>query len=198
MKKIFLLTATCIASLCSYSQSFMHGVGLIVYADKVPNRNAQSTVGFTYSPRLNFLEHQNTSLSVGIPLGVAIGGSYEGHFGNNYSYQSGSLRFVFNAPVLLNFNYGKGATRNADKRFGFFAGAGYGFHYSNQNDFYHDDDINNVRFLSEDQTTGPVANAGMRIGVGRRTHNIEIKFSYMKGVGNYRPDIYGFGTLFNF
>lgn len=197
MKKFLLLTAACIASFCSYSQSFMHGVGMVVMVDKMPFRDATSSFGFTYSPRLNFLENGNTSLSVGLPLSAALGGSYNVHYGSYYE-EEGNIRYSFNAPVIVNFNYGKGATRNANKRLGFFVGGGYAYYYSGQTEFYSDDESAEFSYHRGSGTTGPVGNAGMRIGVGRRTHNIEIKFSYMKGLGDFRPDVYTFATLFNF
>ena len=45
---------------------------------------------------------------------------------------------------------------------------------------------------------GPAANAGFRIGVGRQHKNIEVRFSYMKGINETKPDIFGGGALFNF
>ena len=45
---------------------------------------------------------------------------------------------------------------------------------------------------------GSVGNAGIRIGVGQRSHNIELKASYMKGLDVSKADILGFAGIFNF
>ena len=45
---------------------------------------------------------------------------------------------------------------------------------------------------------GPAANAGFRLGVGRAHKNIEVRFSYMKGINEDKPNVYGVGALFNF
>jgi outer membrane protein W len=195
MKKISLLTFICIAYLCSYSQKFMHGAGVIILVDKSEYSDANAVGGLTYSPRFNFFQKDNISLSVGIPLSVGLGGSYNSHYGS-YSSESNNIRFMFNLPAVVNFNFGRGASRNAHSRMGFFAGAGYGYHYSSENDSY-SGYFGEYSDNDHSSTTGPVANAGLRIGVGR-VHNIEIKLSYMKGTTDSKPDIYSIATLFNF
>ena len=47
-------------------------------------------------------------------------------------------------------------------------------------------------------TFGPAANAGVRFGVGRKHKNIEVRLSYMKGLNETKPNVFGIAGLFNF
>jgi len=47
-------------------------------------------------------------------------------------------------------------------------------------------------------TFGPVGNAGIRFGVGSGSHNIEVRFQYMKGLSDVKANIFGVGAAFNF
>ncbi|RFS20119.1 hypothetical protein DVR12_20600 [Chitinophaga silvatica] len=182
--------------LASYSQSFMHGAGAVVFVTKPTNGEASTIGGLTYSPRVNFVENDNMSVSVGVPLSVGLSGSYSSNRGS-YSGESNNLSFMFNAPVIVNLNFGCGATKDVDSRFGFFIGAGYGYHYQSVNENFSDSFENSYSYSGKASTTGPVGNAGIRFGVGE-VHNIEVKFSFMKGITNDKPNIFGIGALFNF
>ncbi|MBS0027204.1 hypothetical protein ACTJJ0_11745 [Chitinophaga sp. 22321] len=195
MKKIILLTLAFAACFSAYSQKFMHGAGVIVLVDKTEYSDARAVGGLTYSPRINFFRKDNLSLSVGIPLSVGLGGNYSSHIGS-YRNETTNIRFMFNLPAIVNANFGRGSSKNAHSRMGFFVGAGYGYHFSTEADNY-SGDYGEYNSAESSSTTGPVANAGLRIGVGR-IHNIEIKLSYMKGVTDNKPDIYSLATLFNF
>lgn len=195
MKKIILLTLSFAACFSAYSQKFMHGAGVIVLVDKTEYSDARAVGGLTYSPRINFFQKDNLSLSVGVPLSVGLGGNYSSHIGS-YRNETTNIRFMFNLPAIVNVNFGRGSSKNAHNRIGFFAGAGYGYHFSTEADNY-SGDYGEYNSAESSSTTGPVANAGLRIGVGR-VHNIEIKLSYMKGVTDNKPDIYSLATLFNF
>jgi hypothetical protein len=60
------------------------------------------------------------------------------------------------------------------------------------------DDYNNGVIARSSNTFGPDANAGLRFGVGRKHRNIEVRFSYMKGLNEDKPNIFGVAGLFNF
>jgi hypothetical protein len=45
---------------------------------------------------------------------------------------------------------------------------------------------------------GPAGNVGARIGVGHGSHNIEVRFSYMKTLDDSKSNVIGIGGLFNF
>ncbi|MBO9730219.1 MAG: hypothetical protein J7623_16385 [Chitinophaga sp.] len=196
MKKIMLLAIACMAGFSSYSQSFMHGAGVVLFVDHAKNTDANGIGGLTYSPRFNFVEQDEMSVSVGIPLSIGLSGSYSAHYGD-YESESNSLNFMFNAPLIVNLNMGCGATKESERRFGYFVGAGFGYHYGSRN--YQVLGDGNDRANEKFSTVGPVANAGVRFGVGSKArHNIEVKLSYMKGLNAGNPDIFSVGALFNF
>jgi hypothetical protein len=110
----------------------------------------------------------------------------------------GSVGFIVNAPFIINLNIGRGSTMDNTDKMGYFLGGGYGFHHGDfimtETDSY---GYTNEVFKSTN-VYGPAANAGFRIGVGRKHRNIEVRFSYMKGMNENKPDIFGGGALFNF
>jgi hypothetical protein len=124
MKKINFLLLACVFASASFSQSFMHDAGISIFVTTVQSTNIAAYGGFTYSPRLNFLETKSLSLSAGIPLSMAASGSYTYNSRNGYSSESNSLRFMFNAPFIINFKVGADSTKETESRFGFFVGGG--------------------------------------------------------------------------
>ncbi len=188
MKKlIFSACAFCLSSF-GFAQTFMHGVGVNTFVQSASGFSTQVTGGIIYSPRISFMETDNTSLSVGIPLSIGVSASY------NTSYDgSSSASVMFDAPLIVNFNYGAGSSKETENRFGFFAGGGFGYHSSeySSSDGYDD-------YGEKMSGFGPVGNAGIRIGVGSGSHNIEIRLSYMKTLDTSKSNVFGIGGLFNF
>ena len=199
MKKSLLVFAVCLLTASTgFSQSFMHGAGLNIFVATAPGGKAAVNGGVTYSPRFNFIEQENMSVSVGIPFTVGVSGSYSASYNSQYgSSSSNTLSVMFNAPLIINLNMGAGATKEPDSRFGYFVGGGFGYHYGafNLSDAFDYDDDYSVHKTS---TIGPVGNAGVRFGVGRGSHNIEVRFQYMKGINDVKPNIFSGGAAFNF
>lgn len=198
MKKIVLFAALFVFTGAAFSQSFMHGAGLaIIGGNNGTGKNTDFHIGegLTYSPRFNFLETETMSVSVGIPLTVGITISTDTY---DYYSDNGSVGFVANVPLIVNLNMGRGSTKENTKKFGYFFGAGFGYHHGDFiGDFYDDAGFWYTDTYSTN-TFGPAANAGVRIGVGRKHRNIEIRLSYMKGLNDNKPNVYGLGCLFNF
>ena len=178
----------------------MHGVGITVIGSTTgqgSNSDIGYGEGFTYFPRFNFLETESLSVSVGIPLSIGIlatTSSTSDYYGN---YNS-SIGFVINAPLIVNLNMGRGSTKDNRQKFGYFFGAGFGYHHGDfLSDIY---DSNTGTYISSYSynTYGPAANAGVRLGVGRAYKNIEIRLSYMKGLNESKPSIFGLAGAFNF
>lgn len=197
MRKIFLSIALFCAINTSFAQSFMHGAGIALFVGTTSNAGGEFSVGegFTYSPRFNFLETEALSVSVGIPLSVGITGSYSY---DSYYGEENTLGYILSAPLVINLNMGRGSTKENTQKFGYFVGAGYGFHHGDFYGVYEDEygyDYVGTRSVS---VHGPAANAGLRFGVGRKHRNIELKFSYMKGLNETKPNIFGVAGLFNF
>ena len=198
MKKMYLSVILCFSLLSGFSQSFMHGVGLSIFVSKVPTSDIAAYGGVTYSPRINFLETESLSVSAGVPLSVGMSGSYSYTSAYGYDDESNTLRFMFNAPLIINLNVGAGSTKENESRFGFFVGGGFGYHYGDFN-VTKTDDYGNMYDADESMSTyGPAANLGFRIAVGSHQKNIETRLSYMKGINERKPSIYGMAALFNF
>ena len=196
MKRIILIiTLFCVVS-TSFSQSFMHGAGITVLGGYEHGGNITLAEGFTYSPRFNFLETEKLSVSVGIPLSIGISATTGSYDYTSNSYNS-SIGFVFNAPLIVNLNMGRGSTKENRQKFGYFFGAGFGY---NHGDFIGVDNIdqNGNLVSTSDNNFGPAANGGIRFGVGKKHKNIELKFSYFKGLNDKKPNIFGIAGLFNF
>lgn len=206
MKKLLLLAAVCFSAATAFSQSFTHGVGVTVMVDKMKDLDARPGFGFTYSPRFNFAESDNMSVSVGIPLSVALAGSYSGTYNSRTGWEEdpymsgdGSVAVFLNAPVMLNLNFGAGSSRDNESRLGAFVGAGFGLHWSASTDQAFYDENGNTGYRNTGGTVfGPAGNAGMRIGVGNSGKNIEIKLSYYKGLDDNKLNLFGLAGIFNF
>jgi len=205
MKKVLLSIVLLFISTIVFCQHFMHGAGLTVFVGSSPGTKTTVGEGFTYSPRFNFIETENMSVAVGVPLSLGFTFSTS-TYSNNYYNDNASVGVVVNVPVIVSLNMGRGSTKENREKFGYFVGAGLGYHHGDFLDSY--DDTYSINAF------GPAANAGVRLGVGRKHRNIEIRLSYMKGIndnkrlgydgnGNYvtvneKPNIYGIACLFNF
>jgi hypothetical protein len=196
-KQLFLFAVACLLSVSAFAQSFQHGAGIGFYLDNMVPDNVGIGSGFTYNPRINFAETEASSISVGIPL--TLGYIQNGYGASTYNLVQTSTGFMVNAPVMLNFNFGGGASKMSKRRIGGFVGAGYGFHYVSSRDYYAYEGYDVVIKSVGGSSFGPAANAGMRIAVGRkRAKNIEIKLSYYRGTNKNKLDLYGVGAAFNF
>lgn len=195
MKKLTFAAIACLFTLCSYSQTFMHGAGAGVYVVKADNRDAEASGTLIYSPRLNITETEEMAVSIGIPLTFGFSGSYN-YSSNNGS--SGTLGFMFNAPLMVNLNMGRGSTKENERGFGYFVGAGFGYHYTTFTNMVEDSYYGDSNNSGSYSAYGPAANAGVRFGVGNSHKNIELLLQYMKGIDDSRANIFGLSALFNF
>ena len=193
MKKVILFVLTCFAVSGTFAQSFFNGAGITVFVTTAQGSTAQAIGGLTYSPRVNFLENDHFSLSVGIPISLGASGSV-----NSQGSGDEGLNFLVNVPVLVNINIGAGSTKDNESRFGFFAGIGFGYQYGTVNETSYDGYGNAYDNSSTISTYGPMADAGVRIGVGQGTHNIEVRAQFMKGIDASQANALGIGAVFNF
>jgi hypothetical protein len=204
MKKIILSGAAILLfSLISFSQTFMHGVGITIIGSTTAqgsNSDIGLGEGFTYFPRFNFIETASLSVSVGIPLCLGLSttasSSYD-PYGYGYSDNS-SVGFILNAPLIINLNVGRGSTKENRKKIGYFFGAGFGYHHGDFLTDRYDQATNSYINSYTSNTYGPAGNAGIRIGVGRQHKNIEVRLSYMKGINESKPNVFGLAGAFNF
>lgn len=198
MKKILLLAACSLSlALSSHAQHFKNGIGTGVFVEEAPYYDTKVDFSITYSPAFFFAEQEKTSFSIGVPITVGV---HAGDYSSYYSdYDGEDLGVMIDIPAIFNFNYGAGAVKGNGMKWGFFAGGGYGYHLSTVQYYYANyyDALDAESFT--DNTMGITVNTGFRIGMGRnRRHNLEVKFSYMKGLTNYKPQAYGINCLFNF
>jgi hypothetical protein len=169
-----------------FSQSFMHGAGINYLVRTSSAGGGYFAYGFTYSPRFNFLENEKLSISVGLPLNIAVS------VGFNEDITAINYGAVVNAPLIFNLNMGRGSTMENRNKFGYFFGGGMAFHNGDLISDFSDFET------GSENAFGPAGNAGMRFGVGGQHKNIEVRFSYMKGLNENKPHIFGAGCLFNF
>ncbi|MEO5684313.1 MAG: hypothetical protein ABIQ88_16850 [Chitinophagaceae bacterium] len=197
MKKcLLILSVSLLSAMAGFSQSFMHGAGLNIFVANASGGQKSVNGGISYSPRFNFIELEDMSVSVGIPFTVGVSGSYSANYNSQYgSSSSNTLSFMFNAPLIINLNMGAGSSKEAESRFGYFVGAGFGYHHGSYNI---SDIIEGSEAATKFSTTGPVGNAGVRFAVGRGSHNVEVRLQYMKGLNDVKPNIFSLGAAFNF
>jgi hypothetical protein len=185
MRRILLSSLSVYSFLLVRSQTFTSEAG-INYMLQPNGSHDLSSYGITYSPRLNFWEKGNSSLSMGLPLSFGWSDAKSPHFA------------VVDLPAEVDYNFGAGSARGNKKKFGFFIGAGYGFHvtvvhyYPPQSflpirlpttlafpvwDYYYGP----AAHLNVPKSTfGPTLNAGFRLATGHKGKTIEFRFSYMK------------------
>ena len=156
--------------------SFSHAAGGKVFIGSGEGFE-YSSFGILYSPRLNFVEIGDSStLSLGTHLGLGFQGSYNSRDGGE------SSSFVFDVPVVVEFNFGQASNNDNDDGFGFYAGAGYGIHKSS--DF-------------GESFSGPVASAGLRFAIADRP--LDVNLSYQMGTGDFKDfAILGIGAQYCF
>lgn len=200
MKKIILLFALLFTAGTVFCQTFMHGAGVTVLIGSSKGGDVTVAEGLTYFPRINFLETEALSVSAGIPLSIGVSANSSYYYSSSGGYDSNplSIGFVANVPLIINLNMGRGSTKDNTDRYGYFVGAGFGYHHGNFLTTQTDGYGYNYKFSESINSFGPAANAGFRIGVGRAHRNIEIRLSYMKGLNENKANLFGLAGSFNF
>ncbi|MBV7529496.1 hypothetical protein [Chitinophaga sp. sic0106] len=191
MKKLFTLLVVCLMSTYVFAQEFRHGVGSGFLVQVPEGDEGEALPTLLYYPRVCFpMSSGKTSISIGVPLTFGIAASW-GDSGNSAS-------FAFNAPVTAEFNFGAGAVKNSGKRFGFFVGAGFGYHYASYTEDFDYWGGEDYVYSGSSSSVGPAGDLGVRFKVGKQNHNIEIRTSYMRTVSDDVYDVFGLNCLFNF
>ncbi|MFT3945958.1 MAG: hypothetical protein QM763_03200 [Agriterribacter sp.] len=174
------------------SQSFMHSAGATISIldgkSTDGNNNAVSLfqTSASYFPRYNFVEYDNTSVSVGMPLGVGIGIA-------NSIYNDYGLAFAYDIPLVLDYNFGYKSTMENDSRVGGYLGAGFGYYgitvsKSSYSDF-------------SARSYGPMVRAGFRFTTPRdreNGHGVTVGLFYKKGLEKEKFNTYGCNVYFDF
>lgn len=200
MRKILVSLFIIISVQQASSQTFLHGagVGFAVANSKTAGQDAKVFGTFHYYPQVTFVESETYSVSAGIPLTVGLSGSYSANFSSRGdSYEENSLLAMLQMPLMVNFNGGAGSTKETEQRFGYFIGGGFGYH-STGIGYYTDEFGNELDGKQYSKGFGPAANAGVRFAVGSNQKNIEVRFSFMKGLKDAKPSVFGLNAAFNF
>lgn len=149
-----------------------------------------TAIGFTYSPRVNFLIiGEESTLSAGTHATI-LGGtitkdSDEVYEENNTSFSS----YCVDVPLVVEYNFGASAIAGGNSRkFGFFGGAGYGFHNSGSKDG------------RDMHVKGPVVSAGLRFSAGMGEASFELRGQYMFDQSSFdgNESITGVGVSYHF
>ena len=185
-----------------YSQTFMHSVGgtISVLGSKgeilttdflgIPYYKSYNfimeAVALTYFPRLNFETGNKSSFSVGIPLSLGIGAA------SDINKENSGVYFSYDLPVIADFNIGLGATRENEKRFGYFLGAGFGYGHVSLALTSGSEKINSY---------GPIGHGGVRFKIGSIDSNrgfgkdIVIGLFYKPRLDKYKFKTFGVQVL---
>jgi hypothetical protein len=190
----FAFLACCLAT-GTFAQSFRNGIGIAYFSTSGQGLKSTNSFGLTYSPRVNVYEDEHSSVSIGLPISIGL----SLHISTNSDgSDNNSASAMVDLPLLVNYNYGAGSTRECEDRFGFFVGAGFGYHHADGVQDTTDAYGNQGSYSYSLNAYGPVGNAGIRLGWGERGHNVEFRVAYMKGLDASKADIFGAGVLFNF
>ena len=176
------------------TQNFMHGAGVNFFfmANKtavspgIYNNNLLFFTNLTYFPKFTLTESENSSVSVGIPLGAGIGLVRDG--GGDY----GSVYYGFDFPLVIDYNMGCKATAEMDEGFGWYIGAGFGYTLTNWTDGSSTEKSNSY---------GPLLRSGVRFGLNDDRHPeraLTIALFFKPGLEKAKFKTYGIGVITEF
>jgi hypothetical protein len=174
------------------AQSFMHSVGgtvsvMIGALDQYNEDNSVITRSdLTYFPRYNFVESENSSISVGMPFGAGLS-----IVKDNYSGQSG-LSWGLDFPLVVDYNIGAKSTPDHEGTFGGYFGAGYGYA------------LTSIKFEDDSKikanSHGPLLRGGFRFGFpsSGTAIGMTVGLYYKMGLETEKFKTFGFNILVDF
>ncbi|HLK29055.1 MAG TPA: hypothetical protein VKT28_10745 [Puia sp.] len=194
IKLLFILCIFFLSTTTLRAQKLMHSFGLTLSVLQGTlhegGNNYESFAleqsNLTYFPRYNFVENENSSISIGAPIGVGIGIAT-----NTYGNDAGVI-FSYDLPVVIDYNIGCKSTMENDRTFGGYFGAGFGYNkvsisgssYSNFNG----------------SSYGPLFRAGMRFGSSNESwhgHAVTAGAFYKIGLEKDKLHTIGFNVLYD-
>jgi hypothetical protein len=193
VKKLFaLLLLGCLYYTGAQAQSFMHSAGAtiaVMSADyETPYYSEKFIVtksGLTYFPRFNFIEGENSSVSVGVPLTAGLS------IARNTLDEETGVSWNLDFPVVLDFNIGAKSTPDNAGTFGGYVGGGFGY------------SLTSIKFGSEStnaNTYGPLFRGGVRFGFNRQDMDLGLTIGlfYKIGLEEEKFKTFGFNVLVDF
>jgi hypothetical protein len=177
MYRIILPVLICFCNFSVQSQNLMHSYGAVisdVSKKKDPAGGAAPSLlqtSLCYFPRYNFIENENSSLSVGMPVSIGIG------LASSTMGDDVGISFAYDIPVVLDYNLGCKSTPDNESTFGGFFGLGFGYnHFAVSQSQY-----SNLKGNSY----GPIFRTGVRFGSNKdswKGQGITISFFYKPGL----------------
>ena len=187
-----LLIVLCVYSPSLFAQHFMHSAGATISAItgtvQIPGGSESfglSQTNLTYFPRYNFVENENSSISVGAPSGVGLA------VVSNTSGDDAGISFAYDLPVVVDYNMGCKSTKENDKHFGGYVGAGFG---------YYKISISNSEYSNYNGATyGPMLRGGVRFKLPKwDSEAVTIGMYYKQGIESDKLTTIGFNVLYDF
>jgi hypothetical protein len=200
MKKIFvaMIFMTLFGGSAALAQTFMHSLGASILfgngkaVDDGAGGSITPTLGLeaiTYYPRINLIESDNSSISVGIPLSLGFQGSVNTQTGS-------SIAFGYDLPLVVDYNMGHKSTLDNEAGFGGYIGAGFGYTHTSVSisDNYLGD------YSATANTYGPLVRAGIRFGIpwGEKEYSYTIGGWYKFGLEKDGFKTIGINLLWDF
>lgn len=168
------------------TQSFMQSVGAnisMLFAKINTQYENYSFVmqvnHFSYFPRVNLSESENSSFSIGVPVGAGIGILTSG--GN-----AQGISWGFNIPVVADYNFGCKSTPDNPNKFGGYFGGGFGYMYTAWNAGDGTENANSY---------GPIGRCGLRFGSASGNWNMTIGIFLKLGLESTKYKTAGFNIL---
>lgn len=177
-----------------FAQDFMQSTGLnisVLFGNLVDGNSSTSIAMkqtlFTYFPRFNFLEGENSSLSIGAPVGAGVS------LATNDFEDDVGISFAYDLPLVLDYNIGCNAVPNSESNFGGYFGVGFGY-YSVKLTGSEYSDFTGTSY-------GPLVRGGIRFPISRQgysTNSITIGAYYKKGLEKSRLNTIGLDIFYDF
>lgn len=193
MRKFFFLAVTLvILHTTTQAQQLMHSFGATVSAifgkvetDYSSYTFAMRQTSFCYFPRLNFIENENSSVSIGFPVAAGFG------IATNTDASGAGLYFSYDLPAVLDYNIGAKSTSDNEDSFGGYFGLGFG---------YYKVGIKNDYSSYNGATYGPIIRGGVRLASASDAwngHGLTIGLFYKKGIEKQKLNTVGFNILYD-
>jgi hypothetical protein len=202
MKKSLFIALIClIAFLTGQAQHFTNGLGVALICDETKFSRENPYIAIAYTPGYTFIENRKYAYSINAPLRIGYSKYYYNATYENSVVTDDWKSYIFQLPLMFNFNYGAGSSQKARGHVGFFGGAGYAMQYRTYQETYIDTyNQNRITGNTSEFSTGIAINGGVRFAVGRayRRKNIELGLAYVAGVTGETHNLLNFHVLFNF
>lgn len=174
----------------AFSQQLMHSIGANLSAlyGKIETPYSSGSFAmqishFSYFPRYTLTEGENTSFSIGMPMGAGIN-----ILTNNFG--DGGISWGFDLPLVADYNIGCRSTLDNEKSVGGYFGAGFSYLYTSYQ-------LNGGEG-STLKNYGPLGRAGIRFSSGEGKWHTTVGLFYKIGLEKEKLKAVGFNVYFDF